>query len=93
MNSLCLKISPNVEPLYCVTKYRRHKDIMMDVCKQVDITLEKIIGLTSNRAEYDWKDKRCCYLAEIKTELMSEKNSHGTIFFSRSFSISQLCVF
>lgn len=56
------------------------------------ITLKKIIGLMSNGAACDWKDKWCCYLAEIKTELTSEKNSHGIIYFSCSFSTSQLCV-
>ena len=60
--------------------------------KEADITREKIIGLVRNGADCGWKDKRRCYLAGIKTELMSEKNSQGTMYFSGSFSISQLCV-
>lgn len=78
--------------MHCATKYRGHKDVVMDVSKQVGITLKKIIGLMSNGAACDWKDKWCCYLAEIKTKLMSEKNSHGITYFSCSFSTSQLCL-
>lgn len=61
----------------------------MDAWKQVGVTREKIIGLLRNGADCDWKDKRCCYLAEIKTELMSKRNSQGIIYFQVLF---QFCV-
>ena len=51
MNGLSLKVFSNVKPLHCATKCRGHNDVMMDVWKRFDITLEKIIGLTSNGAE------------------------------------------
>jgi hypothetical protein len=76
-----------MKPWHCATKHEGHKYVVMDAREQVGITLEKIMGLESSGAGCDWKDKRCCYLTEIKTELMSERNSHDIVYISCYFSI------
>lgn len=72
------------------TKHEGHKVEVMDPWEQAGITLEKIMGLTSNQLT-DSKDKQCCYLAETKTANI-RKQFYVIIYFPCYFFISQLCV-
>lgn len=79
----------NTKPLLCVIKRWGQEDVMTDDGIRWCNLWE------NNRPCEEWsllqlERQWCCYLAGIKTELMSEKNSQGIIYFSGSLRISQL---